>query len=97
MIHNLCHQSRPDLWPVGKMLYLDGTSSGIKTFGNIGWNVTGNVIDNNDGHDNHHFGNIGIDGTDSRPLNKSFPLVTYFKVIDTETYYRRAQAATWAA
>jgi hypothetical protein len=33
--YNFCHQTRPDLWPVGKVLYLDGDSSGIETWGNI--------------------------------------------------------------
>jgi hypothetical protein len=45
-----------------KGLYLDGFTSGITTRGNIMWNISGNIIDNNDGHDNHHFGNIGING-----------------------------------
>jgi hypothetical protein len=35
------------------------------------YNVTGNVIDNNDGHDNHHFGNIGIQGYNMGSLTDS--------------------------
>ena len=50
--YNLCHQSRPDLWPAGKIFYLDGASSGITTRGNIGYNTTGELICNNDGNDN---------------------------------------------
>ena len=51
-----CHMNKQSM----KGLYLDGFTSGITTRGNIMWNISGNIIDNNDGHDNHHFGNIGI-------------------------------------
>merc|ERR1712125_72538 len=70
VMNNYCHITRPDRWG-GKGLYLDGTSSGIETRGNIIVNVSGNIIDNNDGHDNHHFGNIAIDGRHMGALTDS--------------------------
>jgi|EP01047_Picozoa_sp_COSAG01_P014229 hypothetical protein len=56
--HNFCHNNKQG----GKGLYLDGFSSGITTFGNVLWNISGNIIDNNDGHDNHHVANVAING-----------------------------------
>ncbi len=70
VVNNFCHMSRPDLWG-GKGLYLDGSSSGIETRGNIIWNVSGVVIDNNDGHDNHHFGNIAMECSQMGSLSTS--------------------------
>jgi hypothetical protein len=56
--NNFCHNTKAGM----KGLYLDGDSSGIETSGNVFYNFTGQIIDNNDGHDNHHFGNIAING-----------------------------------
>ena len=42
--HNFCHNNKKG----GKGLYLDGTTSGITTHGNVLWNISGNAIDNND-------------------------------------------------
>jgi len=62
VLNNFCHQTSAQLWH-GKGLYMDGTSSGAELIsGNVLWNVTGNIIDNNNGHDNHYFGNIAIGG-----------------------------------
>eukprot|EP00035_Acanthoeca_spectabilis_P014127 m.268544 g.268544 ORF g.268544 m.268544 type:complete len:1066 (-) comp16058_c0_seq2:78-3275(-) len=58
VVNNFCHQTNQS----AKGLYIDGGSSGVTTIGNILWNVTANVIDNNNGHDNHHFANIAVAG-----------------------------------
>lgn len=38
--YNFCHVTTGGF----KGLYIDGTSSGVSTFGNVLWNVTGNII-----------------------------------------------------
>ena len=58
VVHNFCHNTKRGM----KGLYLDGDTSGIETYGNVLYNISGNIIDNNDGHDNHHFGNLAING-----------------------------------
>jgi hypothetical protein len=65
--HNFCHNIKQG----GKGLYLDGTTSGISTRGNVLWNISGNIIDNNDGHDNHHMGNVAINGRSMGSLTDS--------------------------
>lgn len=65
--NNLCILDKPGM----KGVYVDGTSSGITARGNMLVNVTGNVIDNNDGHDNKYYANIVVGGHSMGSLTDS--------------------------
>ena len=71
VINNFCHLAQHALGAGRDSLRLDAASSGITTYGNILWNVASRAIDNDDGHDKRHFGNIGIEGHQMGSLSDS--------------------------